>query len=109
MTTHPKTSFDQYFEKQMEDPAFAEGYAKARREIDAIDNLIRALDDQRIDYGLTKAELARRADVNPEMVRRLFSAHGNPTVRTLLKLVTALGCQLEIVPNELLSKKGQAA
>ena len=49
--------------------------------------------------GMTKAELARRADLTPEVVRRLFSADSpNPTIGTLTALADSLG--LELVPQE---------
>jgi DNA-binding phage protein len=61
--------------------------------------LVRALDDRRAALGMTKAELARRADLAPEAVRRPFSVDSpNPTIATLMALADALG--LELVPRE---------
>ena len=100
MARRTKTGFDQYFYERMKDPTFAAEYTKARAEIDAIDGLIRALDRARELSGLTKAELARRIDAKPEIVRRLLTdAGGNPTMSTVLKIASALGCHLELVPN----------
>ena len=59
---------------------------------------MRALDDRREELGITKAELARRADLAPEAVRRLFSTdQPNPTITTLAALADALG--VEFVPR----------
>jgi DNA-binding phage protein len=85
---------------KLRDPAFREDYEAARAEIAATDALIRALESARATRGLSKAELARRMDVKPEIVRRLLTdAGGNPTVGTVLKVATALGYHLELVPH----------
>ncbi|NRD53409.1 helix-turn-helix domain-containing transcriptional regulator [Corallococcus exiguus] len=95
----PPTGFDRYFEKKLKRPAFAEAYAKARAEVDAADRLIRALDARREEAGLSKADLARKAETPPEVVRRLFTAPlANPTLSTVTKLAAALGCRLQLVP-----------
>lgn len=100
MPPRPKTAFDRYYDEQMKDPAFAAEYRAARAEIDAIDKLIRALDAARLINGVSKAELARKIGAQPEMVRRLLTApKGNPTMDTVLKVATALGYHLELVPN----------
>ncbi|MBI5068718.1 MAG: helix-turn-helix domain-containing protein [Deltaproteobacteria bacterium] len=100
MPPRPKTAFDRYFDAQMKDPAFAREYRAARAEIDAIDKLVRALDAARVIAGLSKADLARKVGSQPEMVRRLLTAtRGNPTMGTVLKVASALGYHLELVPN----------
>ncbi len=73
-------------------------YLSARRRIAQVDALVQALDERREQLGLTKAELARRADLAPEAVRRLFSVNApNPTATTLFALAEAL--DLELVPR----------
>jgi len=94
-----KTAFDRYFAERMGARAFASEYRDARAEIGATDTLIRALDAARKNAGLSKAELARRMDAKPEILRRLFTAKGNPTMSTVLKVVAALDCHLELAPN----------
>ena len=92
-----KTGFDKFLDEKLRDPAFREEYGAARSEIDATDALIRALEGARATRGLTKAELSRRMDVKPEIVRRLLTdAGGNPTVSTVLKVATALDYHLEL-------------
>src|SRR5687767_10011391 len=99
MPRRPKTGFDRFFDEQLEEPGFAEGYAQARAEIDAVDRIIRALDEARIETGLSKAELARLISAKPEVVRRLFTAESaNPTLETIVKIASALGYKLELVP-----------
>jgi DNA-binding phage protein len=96
----PKTGFDRFLDEKLRDPSFREQFEVARIEIAATDALVRALERAREDRGISKAELARRMSVKPEIVRRLLTdAGGNPTVGTVLKVATALDCHLELVPN----------
>jgi DNA-binding phage protein len=96
-----KTGFDKFLEEKLRDSKFRADFEVARAEIAATDALIRALDSARAGRGLSKAELARRIAVKPEIVRRLLTdASGNPTVSTVLKVATALDYHLELVPNE---------
>ena len=84
----------------MKHRAFASEYTAARREIDSIDALVRALDSARDRAGLTKAELAKRVGMAPEVVRRLFTAtEPNPTIATFMKLASAVDCSLGLVPR----------
>lgn len=86
-------------ERHLAERADAHEYDAARRRIDQIDRLVQALDEHREALGMTKAELARRADLAPEAVRRLFSADSpNPTISTLAALADTLG--LELVPRQ---------
>jgi transcriptional regulator with XRE-family HTH domain len=96
-----KTGFDRFLEEKLRDSAFREQFEVARAEIAATDALIRALERAREGRGISKAELARRMSVKPEIVRRLLTdAGGNPTVGTVLKVATVLDCHLELVPNQ---------
>ena len=99
MASRTRTGADRYFARGGSEPGYAEAYDEARRRIDAIDRLVRALDERREELGLSKAELARRAELAPEAVRRLFSVDApNPTIGTLTALADALG--LEYVPRQ---------
>lgn len=97
MPTRPRTGFDLHMEQQLRDPEFRHAYEKERQEIDAVDALVRALDATREEKGISKAELARRLGMKPELLRRLFTADApNPTMATVLKIVTALDCKLSL-------------
>lgn len=41
--------------------------------------------------GLTQAEVARRAHIRPETLSRLENGRGNPTVRTVARILRAIG------------------
>ncbi len=99
MARTTQTGAERYFSQRAAELGFAEEYEAARRRIDQVDRLVHELDDRREALGMTKAELARRADLAPEAVRRLFSADSpNPTIGTLTALADSLG--LELVPRE---------
>lgn len=93
-----RTGAERYLARRLEDPEYRQAYEDARERIDQVDAVIHALDARRRELDLTKAELARRAGVKPEAIRRLFSAERpNPTLATLVALAGAL--DLDIVPT----------
>ena len=79
-----RTGAERYLKGRLRDPEYRHAYERSRQRIDQIDRVIRALDDRREELHFSKAELARRAEMPPEAVRRLFSAERpNPTLHTL--------------------------
>lgn len=61
-----------------------------------IDRLI----EQRRNKGMTQKELAAAASLTQSVIARLESKKAMPQLDTLLKVASALGCDLEIVPSE---------
>ncbi len=95
-----RTGAEQYFEKQRNDPEYERAYQDAAATVRAIDELVRAIDAQREALGLSKAELARRAGLPAEAVRRLFTMRSpNPTATTLVALARPLGLDLVAEPR----------
>ena len=95
-----KTSFDRRFDKWMQDAEFAESYQLHRARIDAIDALMRAIDEARERQHLTKTELAGRIDAQPAAIRRLFSQpRPNPQIGRLVDMAHELGLELVIRPR----------
>jgi len=94
----PRTGAERYLAGRLQDREYRQAFTAAQERINQIDSMIRAFDARREELDLTKAELARRAGVKPEAIRRLFSAEKpNPTLTTLVALAGAL--DLEIVPT----------
>lgn len=86
--------------RRMEDPEYRAAYEQAAREIAQTDAVIRALDALRIELGVSKAELARRANRNASSVRRLFTASQmRPELPLIVALADALGAELRVVPR----------
>jgi len=93
----PTTSFDRRFDGWMQDSEFAESYRLHRARIDAIDNLMRAIDEERERQHLTKSDLAERIDAQPAAIRRLFSKPGpNPQIGRLVDMAHELGLEVVI-------------
>lgn len=103
-----KTGFDAYVERREEkSPRFARELKSACREIEQVDAIVRALDEARVDVGMSKAELARAIGARPDALRRLFTAKGaNPTLQTVARLCDALGFRLTVQPKE--DRRGEA-
>lgn len=97
----PRTAAEKHLERQLSDPSYAAAYERASRRIAMFDDVIRSLEARREDLGVTKAELARRADMPPAVVRRLFSQqHKNPTLTSLAAIADALGLKICVAPGE---------
>jgi DNA-binding phage protein len=95
--TAPRTAAERYLAGRLQDPEYRRAYQSVRDRVSGIDAVMRALDARREELAISKAELARRAGVKPEAVRRLFSAERpNPTLITVLALADAL--ELDVVP-----------
>lgn len=84
----------------MKDPEFEAAYKQHRARIDAIDELMRALDEAREQQGMTKATLARRIQAEPAAVRRIFSqATPNPQIARVIDMAHELGLEIVIQPK----------
>jgi ribosome-binding protein aMBF1 (putative translation factor) len=95
-----RTGAERYFEKQRADPEYERAYQEAAATVRAIDDLVRSIDSRREALGLSKAELARRAGLPAEAVRRLFTMRSpNPTATTLVALTQALELDLVAEPR----------
>ena len=95
------TGAERYLKDRRNDLDYDRAYTSARRRIDQVDSLIRALDERRCSLSLSKAELARRAGLRPEVTRRLFTAASpNPTLSTVVALAGALELELTTEPIE---------
>lgn len=105
-----RTGAERYFEKQRTDPEYDRAYREASATVRAIDALVRSIDEQRSALGLSKAELARRAGVPAEAVRRLFTMRSpNPTAATLVALARALDLDLVTEPRSKSAGKARKA
>ncbi len=93
-----------YFERMRAeidaDPVRRERAAAFRRQIDMVNELMWAIDDRRIELGMSKAELARRVDRDASSIRRLFSTGGNPEITFVAALAEAVGLRVVAVPRD---------
>jgi transcriptional regulator with XRE-family HTH domain len=95
-----RTAAEEYLRLRLEDPQYAAAHEAAARRVSMFDGVVSALDSRRVELGLTKAELANRADMPPAVVRRLFSQqHKNPTLTTLIAIADALDLAIQLQPG----------
>ena len=62
--------------------------------------IIDLLIEQRHSQGMTQKDLAKAACLTQSVIARLENKKAIPQLDTLLKVATALGCSLEIVPQK---------
>jgi len=109
MARAAKTGFDRYLGERMKDAEFAAAYTEARSEIGSVDQLMRALDQAREEGGLSKADLARKMETQPEVVRRLLTTdEPNPTLGTVIKMARSMGYSLALVRSKPARKRHPA-
>ena len=93
-----------YFERMRAeidaDPVRRERAAAFRRQIDMVNELMWAIDDQRIELGMSKAELARRVDRDASSIRRLFTTGGNPEITLVAALAAAVDMRVVLQPRD---------
>ncbi len=65
---------------------------------DSCSIIIDRLIEQRHNRGMTQQDLAKAACLTQSVIARLESKKATPQLDTLLKVVAALGCNLEVVP-----------
>ena len=101
----PRTAAEKHLDRQLSDPSYASAYERASRRTAMFDDVVRSLEARREELGMTKAELARRADMPPAVIRRLFSQqHKNPTLASLAAIADALELKICVAPGESLPR-----
>ncbi len=94
------SAYEEYRNRRLADPEFRSHYERHRREIDAVDRVVAAIEARRVELGLTKADLARLVGRKPESVRRLLSGNlVNPTLTTVSEMAIALGMEMVMRPT----------
>lgn len=94
----PRTGAERYLGSRLKDAEYRAGYSHAQQRIAQVDRVIRVLDERRVELSISKAELARRAELPADVVRRLFAAKAaNPTLKTLTAIADALDLDIAAV------------
>jgi ribosome-binding protein aMBF1 (putative translation factor) len=89
--------FEADLAQDLEDPEFARIYALKLAKINAIANILDAIEAARQEKHLSKAEIGRRIDRKPSAVSRLLGGtEQNPTWDTLVDLAFAVDLELEV-------------
>lgn len=63
-------------------------------------NIIDLLIEQRHNRGMTQKELAKAACLTQSVIARLESKKAIPQLDTLIKVASALGCDIAVIPEQ---------
>lgn len=92
-----RTGAERYFAESMDDPEYHCNIEEARRRTDQFDAIIRLIDQRRNEMGWSYEELARRANIDPEEIRRIYSLEApDPAFGTVVDLACAVGLELGV-------------
>ena len=86
------SEFRDFLNKQLQDP-------EIKAEYDALEPefaIIRAMIDARERQGITQKELAARTGITQADISKLENGNANPSIKTLKRLASGLGCRLKI-------------
>jgi plasmid maintenance system antidote protein VapI len=94
---HTGEVFDSDLARDLEDREFARIYALKLAKINAIADILDAIEAARQEQHLSKAEIGRRIGRKPSAVSRLLGgSEQNPTWDTLVDLAYAVDLELEV-------------
>ncbi|MBO5588322.1 MAG: helix-turn-helix transcriptional regulator [Selenomonas sp.] len=86
------SEFREFLNEQLKDP-------EIKAEYDALEPefaIIRAMIDARERQGLTQKELSARTGIAQADISKLENGNANPSIKTLKRLASGLGCRLKI-------------
>ena len=86
------SEFKEFLQEQLKDP-------ELKAEYDALEPefaIIRAMIDARERQGITQKELASRTGIAQADISELENGNANPSIKTLKRLASGLGCRLKI-------------
>lgn len=86
------TVFKDYLNDQMKDKGFKKEFEALEPEF----TIIQAMIDARKTKGITQKELASRTGIAQGDISKLENGNGNPSIRTLQRLATAMDMSLKI-------------
>lgn len=69
--------------------------------------IIDSLIEQRRSKGMTQKELAKASSLTQSVIARLESKKATPQLDTLLKVASALGCDIAVIPSGKYSNRRQ--
>lgn len=86
------TTFNDFLDKQLKDPAFRSEYESFEPEF----AIIQAIIDARKSAGLTQKQLSEKTGISQSDISRLETGNSNPSIRTLQRLAEGMGKKFRI-------------
>lgn len=87
------SSFNEFLNKQLENPEFKKEWDDIQPEMD----VIRAMIDARISQNITQKELAERTGINQADISKLENGTRNPSLKLLKRLADGMDMNLSLV------------
>ena len=85
-------TLQEYKEKRMRDPSFAQAYAETEPEL----NVIRAMITARESRHMTQKQLSERTGIAQADISKLESGNANPSLKTLQRLAAGMGMKVKV-------------
>ncbi len=86
------TNFNDYLNKQMNNPEFKAEFNALEPEF----AIIQAMIDARKESGLTQKQLSEKSGIAQSDISKIENGNANPSIRTLQRLALAMGRTLKI-------------
>ena len=87
------SSFNEFLNKQLDDPEFKKEWENIQPEMD----VIRAIIEARISQNMTQKELAERTGIDQADISKLENGTRNPSLKLLKRLADGMDMNLSLV------------
>ncbi len=87
-----KDDFQNYLDKQLENPEFSKEWEALEPEY----SIMKAMIEARNAEGLTQKDLSERSGIAQGDISKLENGNANPSIKTLQRLAAAMGKTLKI-------------
>lgn len=91
--------YNEFLSEKLSDPEVAASYLSAAAESGTLDELLLALKSVADAHG-GLGNIAEIADLNRQNMYKILSEDGNPTLRSLLAILKAIGIKINFEPDE---------
>ena len=96
MTTR---DYEEFLSESLNDPEVAANYLSASIENGSIDEFLLALKSVADSHGGI-SNIAEISDLNRQNMYKMLSEDGNPTIKSLLAILKAIGIKINFTPDE---------
>ena len=86
------TDFNKFVDEQLKDPEFRAEYNALEPEF----AIIHAMIEARKTSGLTQKQISERAGIAQGDISKIENGNGNPSLKTLKRLASAMGMRLKL-------------
>lgn len=84
-------------ELKANDPLFASNFSETEKEFNIISKVI----ERRNKLGFTQSDVAKRIGVRQQFVSKLETKGQSPTLRSFIKVASALGMEIQLVEKSM--------